>query len=214
MSYNIENILICLAAPFLLAAVGCDRAARKNYIFIVMGFLCCTVAAYLNTFFMMLYRADSTSAVMEITPVVEETTKLLPLLFYLAVFEADAQAGGKAVLNLAIGFASFENICYLIENGTDTLFPLIIRGFSTGAMHIACAFVMSYGLRLFQKTSFVRVAGLFGLLCVNITFHAIFNMLMRAGGTAQLVGYALPVSVVALLLVARAHVKKQLTLRS
>ena len=43
MPYNIENIFICLAAPFLLAALGTNTGNRKNYIFIVLGFVCCII---------------------------------------------------------------------------------------------------------------------------------------------------------------------------
>lgn len=50
MSYFIENIFICLAAPFLIAAVILGRG-KKSYIFIVSGMLACIVSAYLNTFF-------------------------------------------------------------------------------------------------------------------------------------------------------------------
>ena len=146
---------------------------------------------------MFLYEADNTAAVMEITPVIEETVKLLPLLFYLFVFEADENEGGKAVFNLAIGFATFENICYLLENGTDNLFHLVIRGFSTGAMHIACAFIIGCGLRFIRQSSFLKTAGLFGLLCVTITFHAIFNMLMKTEGITRQIGYAIPLMTIA-----------------
>ena len=51
MPYNIENIFICLAAPFLIAALGTNAGNRKNYLFIVLGFVCCVISAYLNTFF-------------------------------------------------------------------------------------------------------------------------------------------------------------------
>ena len=197
MSYNIENIFICLAAPFLIAAISVKTDNRRNYVFLVLGFLCCIVSAYLNTFFMFLYEADNTAAVMEITPVIEETVKLMPLLFYLFVFEADENEGGKAVFNLAIGFATFENICYLLENGTDNLFHLVIRGFSTGAMHIACAFIIGCGLRFIRQSSFLKTAGLFGLLCVTITFHAIFNMLMKTEGITRQIGYAIPLMTIA-----------------
>ncbi len=94
MPYNIENIFICLAAPFLLAALGTNTGNRKNYIFIVLGFVCCIISAYLNTFFSVLYGAQETSAVLEISPVIEETVKLIPLLFGLIVFELQPQEGG------------------------------------------------------------------------------------------------------------------------
>lgn len=208
MSYNIENIFICLTAPFLIAAIGSENDNRRNYVFIILGFLCCIISAYLNTFFTFLYNTNNSVAVIEITPVIEETVKLLPLLFYLVVFEAAGEDGSKAIFNIAIGFATFENICYLLENGTDNLLSLIIRGFSTGAMHIACAFVMGYGLKLPLRSSFQRGSALFGLLCVTITFHAIFNMLMRTDGTLRQFGYAIPISAIILLLLLKTHMKK------
>ena len=210
MSYNIENIFICLAAPFLIAAICSGKSSRKNFIFIMVGFLCCVLAAYLNTFFMVLYKADNTAAVMEITPVVEETVKLLPLLFYLFVFEADESEGSMAAFHIAIGFATFENICYLLENGTNDLFHLVIRCFSAGAMHIACAFMIGYGLRLLKRSSLIKAAGLFGLLCVCITFHAIFNMLMKTDGVLRQIGYAIPITVIGAQIALKHHLKKYL----
>ena len=129
MPYNIENIFICLAAPFLLAALGTNTGNRKNYIFIVLGFVCCIISAYLNTFFSVLYGAQETSAVLEISPVIEETVKLIPLLFGLIVFELQPHEGDNIIFNIAVGFATFENICYLLEHGTGNLFYLLVRGF-------------------------------------------------------------------------------------
>ena len=40
-----------------------------------------------------MYRADAIAAAMEIAPVVEETVKLLPLAFYLPVFEPEGEEG-------------------------------------------------------------------------------------------------------------------------
>lgn len=93
MPYNIENIFICLAAPFLLAALGTNTGNRKNYIFTVLGFVCCIISAYLNTFFSVLYGAQETSAVLEISPVIEETVKLIPLLFGLIVLNFNRMKG-------------------------------------------------------------------------------------------------------------------------
>lgn len=139
MPYNIENIFICLAAPFLLAALGTNTGNRKNYIFIVLGFVCCIISAYLNTFFSVLYGAQETSAVLEISPVIEETVKLIPLLFGLIVFELQPQEGDNIIFNISVGFATFENICYLLEHGTGNLFYLLVRGFSTGGYaHYMC----------------------------------------------------------------------------
>ena len=193
MPYNIENIFICLAAPFLLAALGTNTGNRKNYIFIVLGFVCCIISAYLNTFFSVLYGAQETSAVLEISPVIEETVKLIPLLFGWIVFELQPREGDNIIFNIAVGFATFENICYLLEHGTGNLFYLLVRGFSTGAMHITCAFIIGYGLRVFRRPGALKASGIFALLCVAITFHATFNMLMKTDGLIKQFGYAVPI---------------------
>lgn len=208
MPYNIENIFICLAAPFLIAALGTNAGNRKNYLFIVLGFVCCIISAYLNTFFSVLYNAQDTSAVLEISPVIEETVKLLPLLFGLIVFELCPEDGGNIIFNIAVGFATFENICYLLENGTGNLFYLFVRGFSSGAMHITCAFIIGYGLRVFRRPAALRAAGIFGLLCVAITFHATFNMLMKNDGMIKQLGYAIPIASCMILLLLKAPFRK------
>lgn len=208
MPYNIENIFICLAAPFLIAALGTGNSGRKNYLLIVLGFLCCIISAYLNTFFSVLYNAQDTSAVLEISPVIEETVKILPLLFGLIVFELQPKEGGNVIFNIAIGFATFENICYLLENGTGNLFYLFVRGFSSGAMHITCAFIIGYGLMVFRRSDALRAAGIFGLLCVAITFHAIFNMFMKTDGIIKQLGYAIPIVSCIILLLLKAPFRK------
>lgn len=208
MSYNIENIFICLAAPFLIAALGTNKNNRKNYLFIVLGFFCCIISAYLNTFFSVLYGAHETAAVLEITPVIEETVKILPLLFCLLVFELQPKESGNIIFNIAVGFATFENICYLLENGTGNLFYLLVRGFSTGAMHITCAFIIGYGLRVFRRPAILRAAGIFGLLCVAITFHATFNMFMKTDGIIKQLGYAIPIVFCIILLLLKAPFRK------
>ena len=49
----------------------------------------CLLSAYINTFLAAVCQADALAATAEIAPVVEETMKLLPLVFYLLVFEPE-----------------------------------------------------------------------------------------------------------------------------
>ena len=135
MTY-IENIFVCIAAPLLVAALCMGRRYLRFFLFAFAGMGACLIASYLNTFFAALYGATAFNATAEIAPVVEEVTKLLPLLFYLLVFEPAAEKILPAVITLAASFATFENICYLIEHGAERVGFLLIRGFGTGAMHI------------------------------------------------------------------------------
>ena len=46
---------------------------------------------------------------------------------------------------IALAFATFENVCYLIQNGADRFSFIFFRGFGTGAMHVLCGLIVGGG---------------------------------------------------------------------
>ena len=86
MTY-IENVFLCMVSPLLIAALCMGKRQTRFFFFCFAGMGACLLSAYINTFFAALYGADALAAAVEIAPVVEEVMKLLPLLFYLLVFE-------------------------------------------------------------------------------------------------------------------------------
>lgn len=198
MTY-IENIFVCIAAPLLVAALCMGRRYLRFFLFAFAGMGACLIASYLNTFF------AAFNATAEIAPVVEEVTKLLPLLFYLLVFEPAAEKILPAVITLAASFATFENICYLIEHGAERVGFLLIRGFGTGAMHIVCGTIVGFGLVYVWQRGWLRLAGTCGLLGTAVIFHGTYNLLIAYGGWVQYIAYALPLAALALgMIVSRA----------
>lgn len=197
MTY-IENIFVCVAAPLLVAAFCMGRKYLRFFLFAFAGMGACLAAAYVNTFFAAFYDATAFNATVEIAPVVEEVIKLLPLLFYLLIFEPEPEKIRPAVLTVAAGFATFENICYLMQHGAERLGFLLVRGFGTGAMHIVCGAVVGYGLAYVWRRGWLKVAGTCGLLGVAVIFHGIYNLLIAYGGWVRYVAYALPVLAVVL----------------
>ena len=191
MTY-IENIFLCLALPMLLSLLFTSGSPRRFTLFVVLGMATCLLSAYVSSFFMGYYGADGTTAAIEITPVCEEGMKLLPLLFFLAVFEPPFARFRLAAVIVAASFATFENICFLTQNGADQILFLLIRGFGTGAMHVVCGNVYGGVLRPVWDSRPLRAACLFALLCVAIIYHAIYNLLVSAGGTPQLIAYFVP----------------------
>ena len=190
---SIENIFVCIAAPLLVTMLCMGKKHRHVFLFSISGMGACLLSAYVNTFFAGLYNANLINATTQIAPVVEEIIKLLPLLFFLLVFEPEPIKINTAVLIVAVSFATFENICYLIQNGAAQLSFLLFRGFGTGAMHIVCGAIVGYGLMFVWKYEWIKVAGTFGLLCASITFHAVYNLLIAYGGFAQYIAYVLPI---------------------
>lgn len=191
MSY-IENIYVCLAAPLLISALCMHEKGRKMVLFILSGMTVCLLSSYISTFIASVTGLNLLHASLEITPMVEEAMKFLPVLFYLLVFEPKRSDIADGVLMTSVGFATFENACYLTNNGADHILHLIIRGFGTGAMHVVTGFLMALGLLYLWDRIWLRVAGTLGLLSVAMTFHGIYNILVSQSGTPSYIGYFIP----------------------
>ena len=196
MTY-IENIFICMVSPLLVAALCMGRRQLRFFLFCIAGMGVCLLSAYINTFLAAVCRADALAATAEIAPVVEEMMKLLPLVFYLLVFEPEGDKIKAAAITVALAFATFEKVCYLIQNGADRFSFIFFRGFGTGAMHVLCGLIVGGGLAYTWQRTWLKIAGTCGLLGAAITLHAIYNLLIAYGGAAQYIAYALPVLLVA-----------------
>ncbi|MGI6545941.1 MAG: PrsW family glutamic-type intramembrane protease [Fastidiosipilaceae bacterium] len=188
----IENIFVCVAAPLLVAMIFMGKKYYRVFFFIFVGMGVCLLSAYLNTFFAQIYGADLLNASTQIAPVVEEVMKLLPLMFYLLIFDPKSEKISSSVLTIAVSFATFENIVYLTQSGAGNLGHLLIRGFGTGAMHIVCGAMISYGLVYIWRRKWLKIAGTAGLLGASITYHATYNLLIANGGATQYIAYTLP----------------------
>lgn len=77
-------------------------------------------------------------------------------------------------------------------------------------MHITCAFIIGYGLRVFRRPGALKASGIFALLCVAITFHATFNMLMKTDGLIKQFGYAVPIVSCLILFLLKYRFRKKL----
>ncbi|MCI7704915.1 MAG: PrsW family intramembrane metalloprotease [Clostridiales bacterium] len=199
----IENIFVCLALPLILSLLFTRGRARSFPLFVVAGMSVCLLSAYVSSFFMGYCGADARVAVIEITPVCEEILKLLPLLFYLLIFEPKPRELPGAALAIAVGFATFENVCYLTENGAEDLAFLLIRGISAGALHILCGVLSGYGIAYVFRRRWLALTGTVGILGACIGFHGIYNLLITAQGVWKTAGYLFPSVLLVCLLVLR-----------
>ena len=197
MTY-IENVYICLAAPLLVAIIATKNRDRRMVVFLHSGMTACILSSYISTFLALVNGLDKLMASLTISPIVEEFMKLIPVLFFILVFEPAPEQVPGCVVITAVGFATFENVCYMAQNGTTQLLRLLIRGFGTGAMHVVCASLVALGMLLLLDKLWLRVAGTFGLMAVAITYHGIYNMLVSQEGISAYTGYAAPMLTAAL----------------
>ena len=195
----IENIFVCIVIPLVLCMLFINGRTRRFMLFIIVGMLVCLLSAYVNSFFMIFYHTDTVVTAAEITPVCEEVMKLLPLLFYVLIFEPKVRDLPEAAVGLAVGFATFENVCYMTDNGAENFMFLLIRGLSAGALHILCGISIGFGLSYVFRRRWLAFTGTVGLLGACIVFHATYNLLITGDGAWQIAGYMFPAVLITLL---------------
>jgi RsiW-degrading membrane proteinase PrsW (M82 family) len=178
---------------------------RGMMLFLLAGMTASLLSSYITSFIAADMHVDGIVASLEVAPIVEETMKCLPVLFFLLIFEPGELEIADSTLMTAVGFATFENACYLTTNGADHILHLLIRGFGTGAMHVVCGFMIAIGLIFLWDRAWLRVAGTIGLISVAMTFHGIYNILVSQTGAAAVTGYLIPVLTVVLSLAMRAR---------
>ena len=191
MTY-IENIFLCLSIPMFLSLLFTRGNTRRFPMFVITGMGMSLLSAYVSSFFMGYYGADGKAASIEITPVCEEVMKLLPLLFYFLIFEPEPEKLPGAAIAISVGFATFENVCYLTENGAQNFSVLLIRGISAGALHILCGIAIGYGIAYVFRKKWITITGTVGALGACVVFHGVYNLLISGGGTWKFIGYLFP----------------------
>ena len=127
MTY-IENIFICMVSPLLVAALCMGRRQLRFFLFCIAGMGVCLLSAYINTFLAAVCRADALAATAEIAPVVEEIMKLLPLVFYLLVFEPEGDKIKAAAITIALAFSPPLKTSAISFRTERTAFPLSSSG--------------------------------------------------------------------------------------
>ena len=202
MNY-IENIYICLSAPLLIASLCMRGRGRRMILFLIAGTTACLLSSYINTYIAAVIGANTLTASIEIAPMTEELMKFLPVLFYLLVFEPTKEDIIDSVLMTAVGFATFENACYLTGYGASDIVHLLVRGFGAGAMHVVCGFLVALGILYLWDRVWLQLAGTIGLISVAITYHGIYNILVSQTGAVAAIGYLIPMLTVVLTLVFR-----------
>ena len=168
------------------------RRQLRFFLFCMAGMGVCLLSAYINTFLAAVCQADALAATAEIAPVVEEMMKLLPLVFYLLVFEPEGIRSRLPPSRLPSPSPPLKT-CAISSRTAQTASP--------SSSSVASARERCRPLR----TDRGRRAGVYVAadvaedrrhlrsLGAAITLHAIYNLLIAYGGAAQYIAYALPV---------------------
>ena len=203
----IENIFVLIAAPLVVCLFCVRDRSRLVVAGLLVGMVACLASSYVSSFIAQMVELDAMRTAVEIAPTVEEVLKLLPLLFFLVIMEPDSDDADLAFVMVAVGFATMESAFYLGDAGLSDPGMLLLRGLSTAMMHLCCGVVLGYGLTHAWTYPWLRVSGTFGLLCLAMAYHGLFNILVAAGGAARIVAIVLPLVTLAALLAVKYRTK-------
>ena len=202
-----ENILICIGIPLLISLFFTKGGARGFIASFVTGMGTCLAAAYISGFlsFALLMEEEETSIF--ISPVVEESMKLFPLLFVWLILEASDSGIMTAALGIGAGFATFENCCHLIGTGAESLMYVLVRGFAVGIMHVMSILALALVIIMLKRYRAAYFPVVIGALSISVSFHALYNLLVSVPGIPADIGYVLPVSAALMLGIARKRIR-------
>ena len=189
-----ENIFICIVVPLLVSLLFIRKNVRCFVIFLMLGMATCLLSAYISAFLGSVKAAAPEETSVFISPVVEEIMKLIPIVFFLLVFEPDEESLALSAVAIGIGFATFENCCFILSGSAESLTYMLVRGFAAGVMHLVCTVTVGYGLAFSRSEGLIRTSVSVGLLAFAATFHGLYNLLVSQPGLPSSVGFVLPIT--------------------
>ena len=199
-----ENVLICIMVPLLIALMFLQGSARRFVASFLSGMAACLLAAYVGGYLELISGMGAENTSVFLSPIIEEIMKLLPVLFYLMLFEPKDSELMLVAVGIGTGFATFENCCYVLSRGAQSLTYVLIRGSVVGVMHLVSMVALAVGLHLLKRYKVFTLAGIIGALSLAMTFHATYNLLVSKPGPSTYLGYALPL-ICALILYSQTH---------
>ena len=187
-----ENILFCISIPLLLTILYTRGSARRTLGAFLLGMVTCLLSSYISGWLTLLTGLDITQSAVYISPTVEEIMKLLPIFFYMTVFRPKELTLTTYSISLGAGFATFENCCYMLAVGSESLAFTLVRGLAVGVMHIVCMLAMSLTLIIVRRYRVFSFPTVVGCLSLAVVFHALYNLLVSVQGYPAYIGYSLP----------------------
>ena len=76
-----ENVLLCLTIPLLITVLFLRDTPRKVIEAFILGMIICLVSGYISGFAKIASGMSAEDTAIYVSPLIEETMKLLPVLF-------------------------------------------------------------------------------------------------------------------------------------
>lgn len=198
------TLFIYLAIPMSMLLFLLKGNSRNVCAFLIIGMFSATLSGEVNSIIEFLYEFDTKLLSINVAPLVEEIAKAIPIIFVAFIMKPTKQSLCEYALATGVGFATFENICVLINAGSFSLLYVLLRAIGAGIMHGVCTLSVGITMRnvIDKKSSFI--AGTLSAVSVAIISHSIYNMLVES--KYMIVGVFIPIASFTLIMIAN-HVR-------
>ncbi len=203
---NLTIILfLCATVPMVPALYMLpDKRSKLFMAYMLLGMVVCLIASEVNSFLLKFYGGDAHFVSCNITPMVEEVFKALPLVYFALIISDDRDTLMSISFAMGLGFAVLENMVILMGSIANvTVFWAFVRGFGAARMHSACTTLVGRGICYVRKRRKLFFCGTFSLLVSAVIAHALFNTLIQSQYRPAAYGVVLVMYIPQLITIAR-----------
>lgn len=187
-----ENLLLAIIIPMVFLLFFVRGGTKRAIAGILIGMISSLLAAYISSWIALVMEADLVDYTLYIAPVVEEIMKLLPIGLFFVLLKPQAEAILSFSACVGAGVATFENCCFILDEGAELITYTLVRGAAVGIMHVLCAMMCGIGMVIIKRFRQAIVPCIIGSLALACTIHGLYNLLVSEPGVSTYIGYCLP----------------------
>ena len=185
-------IFLCLVAPLSMMLFIFKGRPRALLGFLLTGIFMCLFAGEINGLMKSGTELSVRFLTVNITPIVEEILKALPIVFTAFLMRSDRQLLLEGSIAVGVGFATMENACLLFDSAPFiSAWTIVARGLGAGMMHGVSTLAVGYSITNVSSDRKLSYAGTVAALSVAIIFHSIFNIMVQS--EYPILGILLPI---------------------
>lgn len=185
-------LFICLAVPLSMMLYVFKGNPRAILAFLLTGIFMCLFAGEINGLIRSCTQLSLRFLTVNITPIVEETLKAMPIIFIAFLIKPKKQFLLECAIAVGVGFATMENVCMLFDYSSAlSALEIIARGFGAGMMHGICTLAVGYSMTAASSNKKISCTGTIAALSAAIIYHSIYNIMVQSAHPT--LGIALPI---------------------
>lgn len=197
MESTVEYIsFISIIIPIIMMMITLKGRSRLLMGFMAMGIFISLFSSELSgVLIKALGMEDMYKVTTNLTPIIEEILKAIPVLIYAFIISDNRQTLLSIAFAVGVGFAVLENIVILLRaviNNPESVSYLwaLVRGFGSGLMHAVTTMMIGVGMSQLKTRRKMIVPGIIAMLAMAAIYHAIYNSLVQTD--MKYMGFILP----------------------